>query len=474
MSNISHSVESSDGGFYAQAHPLVAHSSADRRCRGILTTMVGIAVLWLLVTVTLSGLSALKLQWPAVLDYSFLSFGRIFPLIEMLTVYGSSLSGVSALTIWVLSRDASDTFASRNSSFLGLVIWNLALIAGCIATLAGYGGPLRGLVFPVPIHIIMLVGIAMVIGPSVISAVGRRGALSCGLLYILGGWVWFVWSNIVSHPLITATNVKGIMEALVASWCHHSVIWGSLVPAAIGIIYCVVGVLMPKGVYSGGLARGSFLPYFFCVGMSYTASFPGPIPLWLVSLGGFSSVLLLIPATLNAFNIWMSLGSEDTVEQARSTLFIKLSCACLVVVCVLKAVFGLHFGRNLVGLSGGSLAVDEAVLNCFVLSAVFSGVYIMMPRLARCEWLSRSLFNVHFFANCYALIGWSAFGVCASLLAGADMADADSLFSDVSQCYKFFAIGKLFCLAIWVLGLLAFAFHFLLIASGIGQPEGDI
>ena len=474
MSNISHSVKTPDGGFLAKAHQLVDPVSTDRRCRGVLTTMVGIAVLWLLVTVTLSALCALKLQWPSFLDYAFLSFGRIFPLIEMVTVYGSSLSGVSAITIWFLSRDANDTLAPRKSAFLGLLIWNLALIGGCISSLAGHGGPLRGLVFPLSIHITMLVGIVMVIGPSVVSAVGRKGTLNCGLLYILGGWLWFVWSNVVSHPLILSDNVKGVMEALLASWCHHSVIWGTLVPAAMGVIYCVVGVSMPKGVYSGVLARRSFLPYFVCVGMSYTSAFPGPIPVWLVSLGGFFSVLLLIPVTLNAFNIWVSLGTEDTVEQGRSTAFIKVSCACLVIACLVKAVFGLHFGRNLVGLSGGSLAVDQAVVNCFVFGAVFSGVYIMMPRLAHCEWLSRSLFNVHFFTNCYSLIGLSAFGVFAALLAGADMADPSSLFSDVSQCYNFFALGRMFCIVIWAFGLAAFGVHFLLIAVGIGQPEGDV
>jgi cytochrome c oxidase cbb3-type subunit 1 len=119
------------------------------------------------------------------------------------------------------------------------------------------------------------------------------------------------------------------------------------------------------------------------------------------------------------------------------------------------------------------VGVQSLVLQGFVSMVIFGAIYYIMPRLSGCEWISSSLISVHFLGASYGVAMGCVMLLLSGVFSGIDLADANSLFSQVLQSSAFFYWGRTMSFGLLFVGYASFIVHFLLMVLRIGQPEGE-
>src|SRR5881398_1035767 len=96
------------------------------------------AVLWLLLGTLLAAFTSFKLHSPDLLsNVSFLTWGRIRPAHMNVMLYGwASMVGIGT-SIWLMARLSRTTLRHPLLLITGAAFWNLGVLVGVVAVLAG-------------------------------------------------------------------------------------------------------------------------------------------------------------------------------------------------------------------------------------------------------------------------------------------------------------------------------------------------
>ena len=132
-------------------------NSDDRTLASVLCAYTVTATFWLLFATAVGVLIAYKFGAPDFWSGAYLTFGRLRPIHTNDTFYGWASVALVGLAYYVAARSSRAPLYSAKLAWIGLVLFNLAAVAGTIALDLGFNdGNLEYREWPWPIRLIFL------------------------------------------------------------------------------------------------------------------------------------------------------------------------------------------------------------------------------------------------------------------------------------------------------------------------------
>jgi cytochrome c oxidase cbb3-type subunit 1 len=448
-------------------------SSVDLAVRPVVVWLFLTAVCWLLVATALGAFAAVKLHFPALLDYACMSYGRLAPAAQGAFVFGWCSTAALGVASWLLPRLSGGVAPGTTLASLGMVLWNAGVLLGVLANISGIIRPIEGLEFPLPAFVLMFVGLCAVALWILLGlSPARSGALAS--MFLTGALLWFGWSLLTGNVLIATKSVPGVVEQIVGAWTASGVLWVWLTPVVIGTAYYIVPKVTGRPIFSGSVGRGLFWLYFLCAGLLGANRLAGgPVPLWLVSVSASASILLLVPVLGSVYNLFATAKGSEHLHTSPSLRFVLTGCLILAVAALASAFGSLRTVNYAVRFTLFETGVQSLLLSGSVSMVLFGAIYFIMPRLSGCEWLSSTLISIHFMGSAYGACMGGAMLMLSGLASGSILNEGDSTFSQVIESGSAYYWGNTISFWILLVAYAAFALHFLLVALRIGQPAGE-
>ncbi|MEO8250223.1 MAG: cbb3-type cytochrome c oxidase subunit I, partial [Burkholderiales bacterium] len=110
----------------------------DRVIARVLSAYIAFATLWLLFATGIGVVLAYKFGAPDFGPGPWLTFGRLRPIHTNATFYGWSSIALVGLAYYVAVRSSRTPLYSAKLAWLGLVLFNVAALAGTVALDLGY------------------------------------------------------------------------------------------------------------------------------------------------------------------------------------------------------------------------------------------------------------------------------------------------------------------------------------------------
>jgi cytochrome c oxidase cbb3-type subunit 1 len=304
----------------------------DRSARRTVVWYYTSAVGWLLAGSLLAIVASVKMHAPGFLtDWEWLTFGRVRPAHLLTVIYGwGSMAGVGTL-LWLEARLCRVRLPFPRLLPVTAIVWNVAVVYGTVAVLAGYGTSVEWLEMPpatlgfFAFCVLALIAerIAVPTAATVKMFSARRVSHTyVSQWYLFGAVFWFPFLYTLAILMIFTPAVTGVAKAAANWWFAHNVLGLWFTPIGLATAYYLIPKVIGRPVHSYHLSLLGFwtLAIFYnWAGTHHLIG--GPLPAWLVTVGIVGSVMMFIPVVTVAVNHPLTMaGHFDKLKSTRSTI----------------------------------------------------------------------------------------------------------------------------------------------------------
>jgi cytochrome c oxidase cbb3-type subunit 1 len=294
-----------------------------RSLSSVFSAYVVAATLWLLFGTGVGLLVAFKFWLPDFGAGPWLTLGRLRPIHTNATFYGFASIALVGLGYYVAARSSGARLYSTALAWSGLVLFNVAAVAGTIALDLGYNdGSLEYREWPWQIRLIFLAAL-VVTAWNLIGTVARRRSEDVYLSnwYIIGGTLW---TCIIAIVAILPWYQYGLGQVAVSGFYMHNAVGIWFTPVALGVIYYTLPKLLNRPIYSyalGVLAFWTNLLFYPIIGSHHFLF--SPLPWWLQTIAIVFSVAMLVPVWAGSSNFLLTMrGSTRDMLHSYPLMFI--------------------------------------------------------------------------------------------------------------------------------------------------------
>jgi cytochrome c oxidase cbb3-type subunit I len=279
----------------------------NRELISVFSAYIATATLWLLFGTAVAILLAFKFGAPEFGAGAWLTFGRLRPIHTNAVFYGFATIGLVGLGYYVAARSGGAKLYSGALAWTGLVLFNVAALAGTIALDLGYNdGDLEYREWPWWIRLILLTALA-VTGWNLIGTVARRSNEDIYLSnwYIIGGTLW---GCIIATVGVVPWYQYGLGQVAVSGFYMHNAVGMMFTPLALGVVYYVLPKLLNRPIYSYALGVFAFwtnLLFYPIIGAHHFEF--SPLPWWLQTVAIVFSVAMLVPVWGGSSNFLLTM-----------------------------------------------------------------------------------------------------------------------------------------------------------------------
>lgn len=410
----------------------------------------GNAVHWLLIATLISALLAIKLVAPDFLSgFSFLTYGRLAPIARDLFLYGWATQAAMAAGLWMMSHLCG---RSLNESPLGGtlhstliigagVLWNLAVLLGTLAVLAGYSTGIEWLEYPNWASAALFLSF-LLIGIWVVLLFDRRvgGSAEVAQWYLVAGFCCFPWVYGTANLLLTWVPVQAPAQGVIQSWFCGSLLSLWFLPVVLAALYALIPRLSGTSLHRKNLAPLGFWLVLLMGGWNAMERvIGGPVPAWMTSAGVIAGTFFLIPVIIIMINFMSALKARSAQQSETFSLhFLTLGLYALLTLGIVGAIAANP------GISGALrfTGVSEAKVQLWLLGVIslplFGVLYESVPALLEREcWCAKFTAN-HFWLTITGLGMLISSLLLGGLFTGLALTDATVSFLNVtSYSYPF-------------------------------------
>ena len=461
--------EKNAGELVVDQDELDARRVYDRSSRRPVLWWLGSAVMWLMLGSVYGVVASLKLHLPDWLGgHEVLTFGRIRPAHLNVVAYGwCSMAGVG-VGLWLIPRLFKTALRGRGFATAGAVIWNLGLLGGVTAILAGFSSGLEWLEFPWAVDVLLVVGGALAAVPLILTVLQRRvHHLYVSAWYLIAALVWFpmlfVTGNL--HHLFTGTE-----QAVLNWWFAHNVLGLWMTPLGLAAAYYLIPKITGTPIYSYTLSLIGFwaLALFYSqVGIHHLIG--GPVPTWLATLSIVTSVMMVIPVVAVAVNHHMTVLPRWRMVLISPTLrFVVAGAIMYTLASVQGSIEALRTVNTVTHFTHYTVAHAHMGLYGFLSFILFGSVYFILPRLVGWEWPYAWAISAHFWL---VAVGFAIYFVALTIggwLQGLAMLDAAVPFMESMALTVPYLTARSVGGSLMTLGHLVFAVHFFMVLLRLG------
>ena len=444
----------------------------DRSSRRPVLWWLGSAVMWLLLGSVYGVVASLKLHLPDWLGaHEVLTFGRIRPAHLNVVAYGwCSMAGVG-VGLWLIPRLFKTELRGRGFATTGAVIWNLGLLGGVTAILAGWSSGLEWLELPWQVDILLIIGGALAAVPLIMTVLVRRvHHLYVSAWYLIAALVWFpmlfVTGNL--HHLFTGTE-----QAVLNWWFAHNVLGLWMTPLGLAAAYYFIPKITGTPIYSYTLSLIGFwaLALFYSqVGIHHLIG--GPVPTWLATVSIVTSVMMIIPVVAVAVNHHMTVLPRWRMVLISPTLrFVVAGAVMYTLASVQGSIEALRSVNTITHFTHYTVAHAHMGLYGFLSFILFGSAYFILPRLVGWEWPYAWAISLHFWL---AAIGFAIYFLALTIggwLQGLAMLDIATPFMEIVALTVPYLSARSVGGILMTAGHLVFAVHFFMVLGRVGPKR---
>lgn len=433
------------------------------------------AIVWLLLGTMLAAFTSFKMHMPDWLSgVSYLTWGRVRPAHMNVMVYGwASMAGIGT-SIWLMARLCRTTLRHPLLLVAGAGFWNLGVVVGLIAILAGDSTGYQWLEFPPYAAAILFVAYTLIISWAVLMFRFRRGGhIYITQWYLLGAFLWFPWLYGATQIMLFVVPVQGVMQAAVNWWFANNLMYLWFGAIGLGTAYYMIPKVIGRPVYSYHLAAIGFWTYaLFASWTGMQRLIDGPFPAWMITASIAASILTIIPVATVGLNHHMTMRGYFSLMRYSPTLrFTVFGAISYTVFSLIGVLISLRSVARFVHFTQASVAYTHLGLYAFFTMIMFGSMYYIVPRLVGREWRHASLIKLHFWACAYGVMLMILMLLVGGLVQGRDMDNTALAFTESTQSILPYLRGRSLSGMLLTLGHGVFAFHFGLMLLGLGRTS---
>src|ERR1700738_2255020 len=395
------------------------------------------AIVWLLIGTFLAMFVSFKMHAPDMLsNVSYLTWGRVRPAHVNIMVYGWASMAAMGTAIWLMARLCRTVLRHPLLLITGAAFWNLGVLIGVGAVLAGDSTGYQWLEFPPYAAVILFVAYSIIMSWAVLMFRFRRGdQIYITQWYLVGAFLWFPWLYAAAQLMLFAVPVQRVMQAAVNWWYANNLLFLWFGAIGLGTAYYMIPKVIGRPVYSYHLATIGF--WTFALFSSWTGMqrlVDGPFPAWMITASIAATILTVIPVATVGLNHHMTMQGYFPLMRYSPTLrFTVFGAMSYTVFSVVGVLISLRSVARYVDFSQASIAYSHLGLYAFVTMTLFGSMYYIVPRLVGREWRYASLIKLHFWASVYGVGLMTVMLLPGGLLQGANMENPSLAFSESTQ-----------------------------------------
>ncbi len=434
------------------------------------------ALFWLFLASLISLITSIKLHYPGFLSFcAALNFGRLVPVQNNLMFYGwASLAGVGT-AIWIMARLCRVELRYPLFITFGAALWNLGLIVGTIAILAGAGGPFPYLEFPGYAAVLIFLGYSAIgIWGVVLYRFRRSGHVFVSQWYLICAFFAFPWIYAIGNLMLHVLPVEGAVQSAIVFWFAGNLFGLWLTAIGLAAAYYMIPKVTGLPIFSYHLATFGFWTFvLFYSFRGLPAFLGGPLPSWVITASIVASVLTIIPIATVAVNHHFTLRQNITMMHFSPTLrFVVIGAMAYTLAGCLNIIFSLRSAGHFMHLTMGARGLIQLDLYAFFSMVMFGCIYYIVPRLVGVEWRSAWLIKLHFWGAAYGIGLLLLMLLVGGLMQGAAMMDPGNSFEQVYESTLPFLAGSTIAQVLLFFGQTVFGLHFLMMLARLGRPGG--
>jgi cytochrome c oxidase cbb3-type subunit 1 len=417
-------------------------SCIDASVRTPVLLLFGNALHWLVVAAFLALLASVKLVVPGFLGgVAFLGYGRLEAMARDLFLYGWASQAAIAAGIWLMARFCNRTLGGvllRTLINSAVVLWNLAVLLGTLAILAGYSTGVEWLEYPNWASAMLFLSFLM-IGIWVVCLFDRRAGIESGgraepaLWYLVAGFCCFPWVYGTANLLLTWKPLQASAQGAVQGWFCNGFLILWLLPVALGALYGLLTRLSGGSLHRRNLAPlGFWLLILFGGWAGLARLIGGPIPAWMTSAGVVAGVLFLIPVLIVTINL-IGLRRQGNDEASTAWQFLRGGLSFVLAAGILGAFTALPGISAFARFTGVTASVDLVWLLGAVSFPLFGVIYASLPALLGRECWCSSLSGLHYWLTFAGLGLLAVLLILDGLVAGLALLDPVVSFLNITS-----------------------------------------
>lgn len=431
------------------------------------------AIVWLLIGTLLAGFASFKLHAPDLFSgLSFLTWGRVRPAHMNVMLYGwASMAGMGT-AIWLMARLCRTTMRHPLLLVIGAAFWNLGVLLGVGAILAGDSTGYEWLEFPGYAAIVLFVAYLLIISWAVLMFRFRRGGtIYITQWYLLGAFLWFPWLYAATQVMLFVVPVQGVMQAAVNWWYANNLMFLWLGAVGLGTAYYMIPKVIGRPVYSYHLATIGFWTYaLFASWTGMQRLVDGPFPAWMITASIAATILTIIPVATVGLNHHMTMQGYFPLMRYSPTLrFTVFGAISYTVFSGVGVMISLRSVARFVNFTEVSSAYSHLGLYAFFTMVMFGSMYYIVPRLVGREWRYATLIKLHFWSSAYGVGLMVSMLLIGGFVQGLDMNNSSLAFTESTQSILPYLRGRTVSGILLTVSHFIFAYHFGLMLFGLGR-----
>ncbi len=281
-------------------------------CRGPLVMLFLHAAFWLVAASVLALVASLKFHSPAFLSgCAWLTYGRVHSAAVNAQLYGFAVQAGLGVALWIIAQTGRSPLPHPLGFIIGAAVWNLGVLSGIVAILAGQGTGYENLEFPFYSALLLFLGF-LVVGSGALLAIHsrRERSLTPAHWFLIAALFWFPWILSGAYLLLTVWPVRGLMQSMVVWWFGGNLtfVWLSLVGLA--ALFHFIPQILGRPLHSRQMALFTFWTLLFFgswTGIPSTA----PVPAWIPALSAVMTLLTLV----TLLSAWTNLRQTNSGGQ---------------------------------------------------------------------------------------------------------------------------------------------------------------
>ena len=372
----------------AAGNGVVSTGELDASCRVPLFVLFVSAVVWVVIASGLALIASIKFHSPGFLaDCPWLTYGRVHAAAVNAQLYGFALQAGFGVALWLIARLGVSRVAQPWLIAVGAKIWNLGVLVGVIAILAGDSTGFENLEMPRYAAVILFLGYLMIGLWTLFTFHNRsQSRLAPPQWFLLAALFWFPWIYSTANLLLLVCPVRGVTQALVAWWFSNNLTFVGFGLVGLATIFYFIPQFFNRPLHSECLARFTFwtlILFASWCGIPNSA----PLPAWIPVLSCVATLLTLV--------IFISIGLN--IFQTKSGVPMKTMGGCVP--------WFIFFGLGMFQLSGlvriiaalppvsaivhftwFTVAQSQLYAHGFFAMTMFGAIYYIVPRVTGLEW----------------------------------------------------------------------------------------
>ncbi|HEY9179106.1 MAG TPA: cbb3-type cytochrome c oxidase subunit I [Candidatus Baltobacteraceae bacterium] len=339
------------------------------------------ATFWLLLATAVGVIISFKFPYPDWATSPYLSFGRLRAIHTNGTFYGWASVALSGAALYVASRTSGIPVAGKRFAWIGLLLYNLAAIAGTITLDLGINNgdqEYREWTWWVTlIFLLAVISTLIALAGTVARRVEREIYISNW--YTLGAFVFTILLGITAYIPVYQHGMGQV--AVQAFYMHNAVgMWFTFL--ALGVTYYALPKLLNRPIYSYALGVLGFwtnLLFYPMIGAHHYEF--TPLPWWFQTLAIVFSVGMLVPVWAGTGNFFLTMRySWETVRRSYALPFIVVGVAYYFVGSTQGTVEAFRSLQALWHLTSYTVGHSHATMYGFITFIAWGAIYALLPR----------------------------------------------------------------------------------------------